>query len=655
MAFLHALVILGSSTVFPYLPLRPFGPEKSIRREYFMVSGTRFLTIDSQTRFSSSPYLFGHNLEHTRACISGGLSAQLLRNRKFAGRPSARSGVSAEWFGIGERVFFCNDQDPYVCHYHPNKMWRRNELNAQTVQNPIEGQTAGLGQASLFLKAHTHYQLAFVVKCSHPVLLTIALTDRSGLRIYTTETRTLENKAWQRYELSLSVPCDDPETCLRFTFSTCACLVFGSVSLLPEDHFHGMRRDVIEQLKKLGVGMLRWPGGNFAGEYRWQDMFLPVDMRAPLQAFTEDETQPYTHGYDMHEIDTDTFLALCREIGAEPFITINLAWDSPELCAAWVEYCNGSPDSKYGRLRAERGHAEPYHVRFWSLGNEMGYGHMEGPMQPDQYAALGLAAAQKMLQICPDLELCSSGPYAYTEQSDKWIEHSAKSLYPSASWISFHTYNHFPHTYTSPEGIRQAYETAIAAVKENRESLEALREKAPDFLHISYDEWNLWASWFRKTNALEGMFTASMLHMMLYAGSVLDVPVMCYFQPIGEGAVDVLPDHAELSANGQVFNLLKVHKGCEICSIHGLDDYEAVASIRDGVLSLSLINSAFDTPETFSISPCGQCLRSVVLMASDLLPGSHFVEAALDVLTSESRVTATLPPRSISLIQFRLE
>ena len=80
--------------------------------------------------------------------------------------------------------------------------------------------------------------------------------------------------------------------------------------------------------------------------------------------------------------------ALCREIGAEPFLTINAAWDSPEVCAAWVEYCNGPAESKYGRLRAQRGHQEPYNVKWWSLGNEMGYGHMEGANTPDGYASV---------------------------------------------------------------------------------------------------------------------------------------------------------------------------------------------------------------------------------------------------------------------------
>lgn len=129
----------------------------------------------------------------------------------------------------------------------------------------------------------------------------------------------------------------------------------------------------------------------------------------------ENETQPFTHGYDMHEIDTDDFIALCREIGAEPFLTINAAWDSPEVCAAWVEYCNGPAESKYGRLRAQRGHQEPYNVKWWSLGNEMGYGHMEGANTPDGYASLVETHARAMLKVTPDLKFVSSGPYPNQE------------------------------------------------------------------------------------------------------------------------------------------------------------------------------------------------------------------------------------------------
>ena len=53
-----------------------------------------------------SPYIFGENLEHTRSNVFMGLSAQMLRNRKFAGKPQACSGHAQEWYPIGEKTFF---------------------------------------------------------------------------------------------------------------------------------------------------------------------------------------------------------------------------------------------------------------------------------------------------------------------------------------------------------------------------------------------------------------------------------------------------------------------------------------------------------------------------------------------------------------------
>lgn len=63
------------------------------------------ILIDVEDTVELSPYIFGHNLEHTRAAVNGGLSAQMLRNRKFCGKPSPY-GIAAEWEGVGDRAFF---------------------------------------------------------------------------------------------------------------------------------------------------------------------------------------------------------------------------------------------------------------------------------------------------------------------------------------------------------------------------------------------------------------------------------------------------------------------------------------------------------------------------------------------------------------------
>lgn len=74
------------------------------------------------------PNLMSYNLEHTRACIYGGLSAQMLKNRKFAGKPE-KNGTAADWYKVGtDEVFLTLSRfDIYVRHYDENKGSVRNE------------------------------------------------------------------------------------------------------------------------------------------------------------------------------------------------------------------------------------------------------------------------------------------------------------------------------------------------------------------------------------------------------------------------------------------------------------------------------------------------------------------------------------------------
>ena len=82
-----------------------------------------------------SPYLFGCNLEHTRSCIYTGLSAQMVRNRKFAGKPTACEGCAIEWFPLGERGVFALDE-PYTRHGEGYHMKRTLECNSVGIFNP---------------------------------------------------------------------------------------------------------------------------------------------------------------------------------------------------------------------------------------------------------------------------------------------------------------------------------------------------------------------------------------------------------------------------------------------------------------------------------------------------------------------------------------
>ncbi|MBQ6551345.1 MAG: carbohydrate binding domain-containing protein [Lachnospiraceae bacterium] len=243
-----------------------------------------------------SPYIFGHNLEHTRSAVGGGLSAQILKNRKFAGKPSNNRGVAAEWKGFGEHAFFELLPDVhYTRHIGCEKMRRHNELQSQRVQNMKPGD-CGLMQQDLSVLSGRTYELRVVTQCSRDLSLKVELTDRTGSVVYAGEELTLSAGDWEITEFTLTPDTDDPEAVLVLRFSEQAMVTFGAVSMLPANHFHGMRSDVVRLLKEIGPSVLRWPGGNFAGEYRWKDGLMPPDLRGPLQAYSEIETQPHSVG-----------------------------------------------------------------------------------------------------------------------------------------------------------------------------------------------------------------------------------------------------------------------------------------------------------------------------------------------------------------------
>ena len=111
-----------------------------------------------------SDLLFGHNLEHTRSCIWRGLSAELVRNRKFAGIPRM-NGLPADWYPIGtdDCLFFLHEteQHAYTCSYpSTEKRFRNsNERQSQRVQCLADGRVCGIGQNGLHLIAKTEYEL----------------------------------------------------------------------------------------------------------------------------------------------------------------------------------------------------------------------------------------------------------------------------------------------------------------------------------------------------------------------------------------------------------------------------------------------------------------------------------------------------------------
>ena len=153
-------------------------------------------------------------------------------------------------------------------------------------------------------------------------------------------------------------------------------LFVGKDSPIP--NVNGMRADVVQALKKIGVPVLRWPGGCFADEYHWEDGIGPQEGRKRMVN---------THWGGVVEdnsFGTHEFLELCDQLGCEPYINANVGSGTIREMAEWVEYLNSAGDSTVVKKRWANGRKDPWGVKFWGVGNESwGCG---GNMRPEYYA-----------------------------------------------------------------------------------------------------------------------------------------------------------------------------------------------------------------------------------------------------------------------------
>ncbi|MBT9776130.1 hypothetical protein GPL15_06375 [Clostridium sp. MCC353] len=609
------------------------------------------------------PNLFAHNLEHTRSCMYHGLSAQMIRNRKFAGKPACRTGVADQWYRIGRKeVYMTLDRmDSYVRHVNDSGV-RRNECNSLIIQNPFEGMEAGIGQDGIYLEKGKYYKVSAVIKCRGENRFPCRIRIISGSRetVYAYHEVLPEQGRWEKTGFCFKAEESDANARLELVFSSKGEVKAGVVSMLPEDNFHGMRRDVVELLKEMGVTVLRWPGGNFAGEYRWKDGLLDVDERGALLSYRSVETHPHTGGFDFHEMGVDDFIALCREIGAQPYITINLAWDSPKESGEFVEYCNGSEETVWGQKRCERGNREPYNVKFWSLGNEFGLGHMEGPNTPKEYSEKALLCAEKMKEADDTIILFASGAYSPEHDSGLWVKESLPRLAPVIDYISYHYY--LPRLFESgmdfitESGLRECWKAVLQAPQHCAGDLKHLREKMDSGteemkkVKIAFDEWNLYFTWYHDPCVLEGLYTALMLEMFCRKQDAYKMMMAMYFQPVNEGAVNVYPGHAELTANGQVFKLMKAHRGNRLLVSETTDSsLHCLVSENEDKTVITLINTDYDSDMEVKfegIAVSGAEKREV-LRGTEILHGYKFIE---ETIAGDSE-TLAVPKRSIVQIE----
>lgn len=290
---------------------------------------------------------------------------------------------------------------------------------------------------------------------------------------------------WKKYSVVLKPSATFAKARLKLTVDGTGTVDLDVASLYPKDTWlkreNGLRPDLVQLLKDMKPGFLRFPGGcivegrTLAQRYQWKETIGDVAARPSLvnrwntefvHKFTPDYYQSFGLGFF-------EYFQLAEDIGAAPLPILNVgmacqfnsaelapitaakgpnapagapaaADDAPTLdtfiqdALDLVEFANGPASSPWGAKRAAMGHAAPFNLKMIGIGNEQW-----GPQYLERYELFAKALKAKY----PGIDIVSSagpspeGPLFDTASKrlgELKAEYVDEHYYAKADWFRQH-------------------------------------------------------------------------------------------------------------------------------------------------------------------------------------------------------------------------
>lgn len=355
--------------------------------------------------------LIGIFFEDISMSADGGLCAELIQNGSFEFSPSERDGwgPGTAWRSIrpGHSLGYIEPKQQAPIHpNNPNYM----RLNIERVGHYYDynGWTGvGIqndGYDGILLKGGDKYDFSVFLrnpdgkdKEVRAVLLVQGRGFRAQPTVIADTTFTVSGSDWKKYEYTLTAAQDCPNASLQLLSLTTGVMDIDMVSLYPQDTYkgHGLRKDLAQALVDLNPKFMRFPGGcvvhgggdGFWDTYRWKTTVGPKETRKGIK-----NTWGYHQSMEMGYFE---YFQFCEDAGMEPLPILpcgvscqgtNGGWNMRtqaqdavpmEDMQEWadealdlIEWANGPADSKWGKVRADAGHPEPFNLKYLGLGNE---------------------------------------------------------------------------------------------------------------------------------------------------------------------------------------------------------------------------------------------------------------------------------------------
>lgn len=248
----------------------------------------------------------------------------------------------------------------------------------------------------------------------------------------------------------------------------------------------GFRKDVLDFVKKLGVPIVRYPGGNFVSGYSWEDGIGDRSKRPR-------KLELAWNSIETNEVGIDEFQEWAKRAGSEVMMAVNLGTGTIQDAQNLVEYCNFPGGTKYSDLRRANGFEQPFNIKTWCLGNEMDGPWQIGHKTATEYARIANEAAKVMKMVDPSIELVACGSsHSGMPTFGEWEAEVLKECWEQVDYLSLHSY------YGNRDGDTASFlgcslnmDSFIKSVAAICDYIKAIR-RSDKTMYLSFDEWNVW-------------------------------------------------------------------------------------------------------------------------------------------------------------------
>lgn len=338
--------------------------------------------------------LIGVFFEDINYAADGGLYAELVQNRDFEYDPADRQGRDTSWHSrtawVAEGLGFEIDT---VAPLHPN-----NPHYALLTTDGTGGKLINKGYSRISVRSGERYDFSMFARIvsGSGGKVTVRIAEPGG-QLYGQCTVEVASGEWIRYEAVITATDNSDMAVLEIIPEFAGTIAVDMVSLFPQNTFmgrrNGLRADLAQAIADLKPRFVRFPGGCLAhGDgidniYRWQNTVGPLEARVPQRNIWN---YHQTAGLGYYE-----YFLFCEDIGAEPVPIVAAGVPCQNsgahghalggqqggipMCEMdayvqevldLIEWANGPATSRWGRVRAEAGHPEPFDLKYLGIGNE---------------------------------------------------------------------------------------------------------------------------------------------------------------------------------------------------------------------------------------------------------------------------------------------